>query len=248
MSCHPPPPPPQTDPHYLSTLTQRVACLPTIVSACNTPIPTSGATPPLALLPALLPGLLLHHVEGVLLAKERLRQPVITQPVPSEGGGMTGAVPTIGGGLSTAQQQQQWALLLPAPASSMQVVPIAPQPQQQWGAYTTTTTPTTPAEACIADEGLLMGVAFLLHVLRVPSSRFDTHAWFALVQKHYAAQRASMVEAARPGAAAHVGAHHAALAIARVERYAEEFVHVGQVLHAAQVLVDVGCATHEEDT
>lgn len=248
---HPTPLYTHADPPFFQALATRVASLPTIVAAKTTAHPSPSPTtppPPLALLPALLPALLLHHVEGVLLAKERLQHPVIPQPVASEG-------PAGGGVRGTGSP-----LLLPAPASSMQVVPVGAG-AQRWAAVHSSglqqpphssaggspPLAAPPAEACIADDGLLLGLAFLLHVLHVPASRFDTAAWFASVQEHYAAQRASMVEAARPGAAQHVGAHHAALAIARVERYAEEFVHTGRVLHTARVLVEVNCAVPGEE-
>lgn len=179
--------------------------------------PSSG---PLSLLAALAPALLMHHVEGVLLAKERLQQPIIPQPVAAE-----------------TPPGTRWQSL-PAPASSMQVVPGSAQPAALFGVQpSAASSDSQGAAACVADDGALLGLAFLLCVLDQRSA-FDRLRWFAAVQEHYAAQRTSIAAAARPAAAQHVGAHQAALAIARVERYAEEHALVEHMLSLAQAVVD----------
>lgn len=189
----------------------RVVSTPPVTDAAATP-----SSAPLALLVALAPALLMHHVEGVLLAKERLQQPVIPQPVAVE----------------TPPRTSRWQSL-PAPASSMQVVPGS---QAALHSQLVPDKGDGPA-ACMADDGALLGLAFLLRVLG-QTAAFDRLRWFAAVQEHYAAQRDAIAAAARPAAAQHVGAHQAALAIARVERYAEEYALVEHALMLAHVVVD----------
>lgn len=199
------------DPPYLKDIVSRVATLPAVADAAPNAAPKNAA--PLAMVPALAPALLMHHVEGVLLAKERLQQPVITQPVAAEAGPGT-----------------RWHAL---PGASTQVV----RAERVSTLHAGQGAAVEGAAPCMADDGALLGLAFLLRVLG-QTSVFDRVRWFAAVQEHYAAQRTEIAAAARPAAAQHVGAHHAALAIARVERYAEEYALVEQALVLARAVVD----------